>query len=71
MGGDIQRGKIRFFGNNMDFDYGPGNENNGKTLITLTKDGVDFKGPGNFDDIVTFSGPIANDEENHLVYEFL
>ena len=64
MGGDIQRGKIRFFGNNMDFDYGPGNENNGKTLITLTKDGVDFKGPGNFDDIVTFSGPIANDEEN-------
>lgn len=66
MGGDIQRGKIRFFGENMDIDYGRGN----KMLMTFNKDGVEFVGPVNFQDLATFSGPKDPDldpEEKSMV----
>lgn len=64
MGGDVQRGKIRFFGNNMDVDYGPGNAYKGKTLITFTRSGVEFTGPVNFEDLATFAGPKAGGEND-------
>ena len=64
MGGDVQRGKIRFFGNNMDIDYGPANDYRGKTLITFTREGVEFTGPVNFTDLATFSGPNPDGEYN-------
>ena len=64
MGGDVERGKIRFFGNNMDVDYGPANDYNGKTLITFTRTGVEFTGPVNFQDLATFSGPKAGSEND-------
>jgi len=64
MGGDVQRGKIRFFGNNMDIDYGPANDYRGKTLISFTRKGVEFTGPVNFTDLATFSGPNPEGEYN-------
>jgi len=64
MGGDVQRGKIKFFGNNMDIDYGPANDYRGKTLISFTRKGVEFTGPVNFTDLATFSGPNPEGEYN-------
>ena len=57
MGGDIQRSKIRFFGENMDIDYGRSD----KMLLTFNKDGVEFVGPVNFKNLATFSGPADPD----------
>jgi len=57
MGGDVQRSKIKFHGDNMDINYGKSD----KILMSFNKDGVEFSGPVNFSDLATFSGPKDRD----------
>ena len=58
VGGDVQRSKINFYGDNMDIKYGKSD----KTLLTFNRNGVEFVGPVNFSDLATFSGPKDPDE---------
>lgn len=62
MGGDIGASKVRFFGDSLEVNYG--RELQDKILLRFTKNGVEFEGPTNFKDYVTFSGPkdIDSDE---------
>lgn len=62
MGGDTLRSKVRFFGNNLDIDYGMND-----TLLNFNKDsGINFEGPVQFKELVTFLGPKEKTDENDV-----
>ena len=62
MGGDTLRSKVRFFGNNLDIDYGMN-----ETLLNFNKDsGINFEGPVQFKELVSFIGPKEKTDENDV-----
>jgi len=58
VGGGPDASNINFYGNKLNVN------NSTSTLLSFTREGIEFIGPMNFQDTVTMTGPKKNDENN-------